>query len=165
MLKYWYWLTGYFTTNVSHGGTVDKLSPELVWLLIGIVLIIVELLSGTFFFIFIGVGALITAACAMLGMHSIPVQIVVFCATSIVLILILRRTAKKLFFGHQDLPPDFIGQHIKVVKEIPARGEGYVMYRGSHWIAFSDSDQNIPEGNMVEVVDHLGIKLKVVPVK
>jgi hypothetical protein len=88
-------------------------------------------------------------------------QLIVFSAASLLLMLALRRTAKKLFFGHHDAPPDYKGHKVKVVKTIPVGGEGAISYRGSEWIAFSDSSEPIPEGSTVEIVVIHGIRANV----
>jgi membrane protein implicated in regulation of membrane protease activity len=73
----------------------------------------------------------------------------------------LRKTAKKLFFGSHDVPPDYKGQKVKVVKAIPVGGEGAISYRGSEWIAFSESVDTIPKGSTVEIISLDGIRAKV----
>jgi membrane protein implicated in regulation of membrane protease activity len=78
---------------------------------------------------------------------------------------LLRKTAKKLFFGSHDIPPDYKGQKVKVVKEIPVGGEGSISYRGSVWIAFSEYLEVIPEGSTVEIIAIEGIRTKVVPIE
>jgi membrane protein implicated in regulation of membrane protease activity len=139
------------------------LSPVVVWAIIGVILIIIELMSVTFVFAFFGVGALIvsitTWADITPGLNS---QLVVFSVSSLFLMFVLRKTAKKLFFGSHDIPPDYKGQKVKVVKEIPIGGEGAVSYRGSEWIAFSASADTIREGSTVEIVSFEGIRAKVI---
>jgi membrane protein implicated in regulation of membrane protease activity len=50
---------------------------------------------------------------------------------------------------------------VKVVKAILVGGEGTISYRGSDWIAFSDSAETISEGSTVEIVSLNGIRAKV----
>lgn len=95
---------------------------------------------------------------ATVGISS---QLAVFCAAAIVSTVLLRKTAKRLFFGHGDMGSDHIGQQVKVVERIPEKGEGKVEYRGSRWIAFSDESGGIPEGALVTVVSVDGVRLKV----
>lgn len=142
------------------------LSPVIVWAIIGVLLIIVELMSVTFVFAFFGVGALIvsvtTWADVTPGLNS---QLLVFAVSSILLMLAFRKTAKKLFFGHHDVSPAYKGEKVKVVKAIPGGGEGAISYRGSEWIAFSESAGMIAEGTMVEIESLDGIRAKVTPIK
>ena len=143
-----------------------SLSPAVVWAIVGLVLLIMELATVSFILCFIGLGALIVAATTWMGLtSSFNSQLIVFSASSLSLLFLLRKTAKKLFAGHADVPPDYTGQKVKVVKPIPAGGEGTVMYRGSNWLAFSDTTQTIPEGATVQIESIEGIRIKVTPVE
>ena len=138
------------------------MSPVIVWAIVGIVLIIIELMSFTFFFVFFGVGALIVSLTTWAGITpEFSGQLAVFSVSSLLMTFVLRKTAKKLFFGSHDIPPDYKGEKVKVVKVIPVGGEGAVSYRGSEWIAFSDSAETIREGSTVEIVSLDGIRAKV----
>ena len=139
-----------------------SLSPALAWALVGLVLLIAELATVSFILCFIGMGALIVAATTWIGLTpSFSSQLIVFSASSLALLFLLRKTAKKLFAGHADVPPDYAGQKVGVVKPIPAGGEGTVRYRGSDWIAFSDTNRTIPEGATVQIETIEGIRVKV----
>jgi len=139
-----------------------SLSPALAWALVGLVLLIAELATVSFILCFIGMGALLVAASTWIGLTpSFSSQLIVFSASSLALLFLLRKTAKKLFAGHADVPPDYAGQKVDVVKPIPAGGEGTVRYRGSDWIAFSDTNRTIPEGATVQIETIEGIRVKV----
>ncbi|MEN6509637.1 MAG: NfeD family protein [Smithella sp.] len=141
------------------------LTPALAWAVVGLVLLIAELATLGFILCFIGLGALIVALTTWLGItSSFSSQLIVFSIASLSLLFLLRKTAKKLFAGHADVPPDYAGQKVEVVKPIPAGGEGAVRYRGSDWIAFSDTAQTIPEGATVQIQTIEGIRVKVTPV-
>ncbi|MCX6145562.1 MAG: NfeD family protein [Ignavibacteriales bacterium] len=138
------------------------MSPVIVWAIVGIVLIIIELMSLTFVFAFFGVGALIVSLTTWAGITpGISSQLAVFAVSSLFMLFVLRKTAKKLFFGSHDIPPDYKGQKVKVVKAIPVGGEGAISYRGSVWIAFSESAEPILDGSTVEIVSLDGIRAKV----
>jgi len=141
-------------------------SPALVWAVIGLLLLIAELATVSFILCFIGLGALIVALTTWIGITpSINSQLIVFSVSSLLLLALLRKTARKLFAGHADVPPDYAEQKVKVVKPIPAGGEGSIQYRGSDWIAFSDTTQTIPEGAVVQIETIEGIRVKVKPVE
>ncbi|PKN19428.1 MAG: NfeD family protein [Deltaproteobacteria bacterium HGW-Deltaproteobacteria-6] len=140
-------------------------SPSLVWAVIGLLLLIAELATVSFILCFIGLGALIVAFTTWIGVtSSFSSQLIVFSASSLLLLLLLRKTAKKLFAGNADLPPDYAGQKVEVVKPIPAGSEGTIRYRGSDWIAFSDAPQTIPAGAFVQIEAIEGIRVKVKPI-
>jgi len=140
-------------------------SPALVWAVLGLLLLIMELATVSFILCFIGLGALIVALTTWLGITlSFSSQLIVFSGSSLLLLFLLRKTAKKLFAGQADAPPDYAGQKVSVIKPIPAGGEGAIQYRGSDWIAFSDTAQTIPEGSVVQIETMEGIRVKVKPV-
>jgi inner membrane protein len=142
-----------------------SLTPALVWAAIGLFLLIVELATVSFILCFIGLGALMVALTTWIGITlSLSSQLIVFSASSLLMLFLLRKTAKKLFAGHADAPPDYAGQKVAVVKSIPAGGEGTIQYRGSDWIAFSDTPQTIPEGAVAQIETIEGIRVKVKPV-
>lgn len=142
------------------------LSPMIIWAIVGVVLIIFELMGRTFVLVFFGVGALIVSLTTWLDITpGLSSQFAIFAISSILLTLAFRKTAKKLFFGSHDIPPDYKGQKVKVVKAIPVGGEGAVTYRGSEWIAFSESTEIIPEGSTVEITSLDGIRAKVILIK
>ncbi len=139
-----------------------SLSPALVWAAVGLLLLIAEVATLSFILCFIGLGALIVALTTWIGITpSFSSQLIVFTVSSLFLLLLLRKTAKKLFAGHADAPPDYVGENVPVVKAIPSGGEGTIQYRGSDWIAFSDTPQTIPEGTVVRIEAIEGIRVKV----
>ena len=140
-------------------------SPALIWATIGVVFLIAELATFTFILCFLGVGAIIVSLTTWSGLTpGINSQLVVFSISSVLMMLLFRKTAKRLFPGSNDLPPDYMGQKVKVIKAIPVGGEGAIEYRGSDWIAFSDDADIINEGDTVEIVAIEGIRVKVKPI-
>jgi len=140
-------------------------SPALVWAVIGLLLLIAELATVSFILCFIGLGALIVALTTWIGITpSFSSQLSVFTVSSLLLLFLLRKTARKLFAGHADAPPDYAGQKVPVIRPIPPGGEGAIQYRGSDWIAFSDTAQAIPAGAVVQIEAIHGIRVKVKPV-
>lgn len=141
-------------------------SPAVVWAVVGLLLLILELTTFSFILCFIGLGALAVAGTTWAGITTtFASQLIVFSASSLFLLVLLRKTARRLFAGHADAPPDYAGQRVPVVKTIPAGGEGTILYRGSDWIAFSDTTQIIPEGAVVQIEAIDGIRVKVKPVE
>ncbi len=141
------------------------LSPAIVWAIIGIVFVIIELATFTFILSFLGVAAIIVSLTTWIGLTpGINSQLAVFSISSILMMLLLRKTARRLFAGTNDVNPDYMGQKVKVIRAIPVGGEGAIVYRGSDWIAFSDYANIICEGTVVEIVSIEGIRIKVKPV-
>lgn len=143
------------------------LSSVVTWSVIGIILIIIDLATTTFILIFFGIGALITAVAAWIGITpQLGGQIVVFSLTSLFTMALFRKTAQR-FFGQREKGleyTEYIGQKAAVTERIPSGGEGRIKYRGTEWIAFSDLSAEINEGSMVMIEAVDGIKLKVRPI-
>lgn len=137
-------------------------SPALAWAVVGLLLLIAELATMSFILCFIGLGALIVAAATWVGLTpSVSGQLILFSVSSLLLLFLLRKTARKLFAGHADAPPDYAGEKVPVIQTIPAGGEGAIRYRGSDWIAFSAETKEIPEGTLVQIETIEGIRVKV----
>ena len=141
-------------------------SPALVWAAVGLVLLIAELATVSFILCFVGLGALIVAATTWMGLTpSFSGQLIVFSVSSLLMMALLRKTARRLFAGNAEGPPDYTGERVRVVRTIPAGGEGAIEYRGSDWIAFSDEPKDIPEGTFARIEIMEGIRVKVKPVE
>lgn len=141
-------------------GTV--LPYSLIWAIIGVILIIAEVATMSFVLIFFGLGALLTALLAWSGITpGLGSQLLVFAISSLAMLAALRRFAKNLFFSKADASQDSIGQRAQVSKPISHGADGAVTFRGTEWIAFSDSSETILAGSTVEITGSEGIRLKV----
>lgn len=141
---------------------MDILSYGVIWAILGIVLIIAELMTMSFVLIFFGLGALLTSFFAWLGIApDLKTQLLVFSVSSLAMLLMLRTFAKNRFFRKAEISQEFIGEKVKVTRAISANNEGSVYYRGSEWIAVSDSPEPIPRGSMVEITGTEGIRVRV----
>jgi len=129
----------------------DFLTPEIIWFLVGLVLLIVEFALPGLIIGFFGVGAWIVA---------------IFIASSVLSLLLLRRWVKGVFLGHagskQDLThnlEEFVGQRAVVKEKIVPKLGGKVEFHGSNWEA--RADEEIAEGAAVEIIGKDNITLKV----
>jgi len=104
------------------------------WLVLAGVLVVFEMLTGTFYVLMIAIGMVFGAAAAMLG-FGLPAQILVAAVVGVVATGILHRSR----FGRplrQDAARDpnvniDIGQSVQV--ETWTDGKARVMYRGAQW--------------------------------
>ncbi len=138
------------------------LSLPQIWLIVGLVMLLAELVSVTLVFIFFAVGAFATALLAVLGILNEPdAQIICFSVISFLSLVLLRKQAKLIFFRKEKNPEynEFIGETAMVIREIPAGGEGKIFYRGAEWIAVSGHRNPIEAGSKVIIRQTDGIKL------
>ncbi len=113
--------------------------PDWFWLIAGVILAIAEILVPGFFLIWLAAAALITGALAMLLPVTMPIQVLLFAALSVVAVYAGRRwfalnpiesTDPKL----NDRGARLVGETVTVVDAI-VNGRGRVKVGDSVWIA------------------------------
>lgn len=131
-----------------------------VWLIIGLVLIVAEMVTTTFILLFFGVGAIVTAIAAALGLESIAAQIVLCTAVSASGTFLFRNKlrasleAKKPMAGN-----DLSDEKIVLEEDIPSGAQVSIEYRGSPWTAINESGETLRRGQTVKIARTEGIKL------
>lgn len=131
------------------------------WIILAIIFLIGELLSGGFYLLSIGMGA-IAAAILNYLQFSMTIQIVAFILITLIFILISRPLYRKLNKNTVDKKSNterLIGLKAKVIKDINPSKIGAINVNGEHWKAFSDDE--ISEGEEAQIIDIEGVKLKV----
>ncbi|GAY10672.1 NfeD family protein [Pseudonocardia sp. N23] len=133
----------------------------LIWLIAGVALIAAEVLSGEFFLLMLGAGALAAAGGSLLGLSVLPATLV-FAAVSVLLIFAvrpaLRRRLDRGIEHHATNTEALVGRHGTVVAEI--RGDhtgGRVKIGGDVWSAQAyDHEQTIGNGSRVRIIEISG---------
>lgn len=139
-----------------------ELTNAEVWAIVGVLMIAIEIFSITFFFLFFGVGALVTALLTWMGViDSITVQFVVFGIVTAASLLIFRKQLKASFSKKGSSYNEFKGERAKVIIPILPNEEGKVFFRGADWIAYSEGGEAIPENSNVIIKKADGIRLLV----
>ncbi len=136
------------------------MDPSLAWLLVGLALIVVELLTGTFYLLILGVAAGIDAIVAWLGAPLWMQALVVAVAGVIGCVIIHKRK-----LARPSKPSDNqmdIGQTVTVESWIsePQR-LARVRYRGAPWEAEIVSGDAVAIGAVLYVIGTEGSRLKV----
>ena len=134
------------------------MTVALIWLVIGLVLIAAEVLSGDLVLLMLGVGALAGAGADALGANLI-VDVLVFAGVSVGLLLLARPSLKRRFQiteGTKTNVDALIGAKAVAVSAVDAHG-GQVKLAGGVWSArnFVEGDV-IPEGATVTVLEISG---------
>lgn len=148
----------------------DFLKPELIWFLVGLVLLVLEFIMPGLIIGFFGVGAWIVAIICLFSAYvtgSINTQLIIFIVASVLALLLLRKWLKGMFIGHtkseQDLTEDlneFVGERVVVKEKITPKAGGKVELHGTNWVA--EAEEEIAEGTVVEIIakDNLTLKVK-----
>jgi membrane protein implicated in regulation of membrane protease activity len=147
----------------------EFIEPELIWFLVGLVLLIMEFALPGLIIGFFGVGAWIVAIVCLFSAYvtgSINAQLIIFIISSVLSLLCLRKWLKGVFLGHtgskQDLKQnleEFVGQRAVVKEKIVPKLGGKVEFHGTNWEAHADEE--IEAGAVVEIIGKDNITLKV----
>jgi hypothetical protein len=137
-----------------------ELSNLEIWVILGVGLLIIEILSVSFFAVFFGVGALFTAVLTYFEFTNDWLsQIIAFLIVSVGSLLVFRKKILESFFRKGENYSELLNERAKVSSAIPAKGEGKVFYRGSDWIAEGISGQAIAKGSTILIKKVDGIRL------
>ncbi|MGH3980784.1 MAG: NfeD family protein [Pseudonocardiaceae bacterium] len=129
-----------------------------VWLVVGLLLIAAEVLSGDFVLLMLGAAALAAAGSAGLG-APIAVDVLVFAVTSLGLITLARPMLRRRMYTGDLVRTNaeaLVGGKAVVVETVDAHS-GQVKLRGEVWSARSfDETQVLEPGRAVTVMDISG---------
>lgn len=148
------------------------MTPWLIWLISAIVLLIIEVFTGTVAALCLAVGCLLALIPAAIG-SSVVVQFVVASAGAVVALLVLSPIVRKYKLNkatHSDERSNMdaiIGRTGVVTEPIyPDMQQGRVKVDGDNWLAIADAEYcPIMKGDIVEVVSYDSIVIKVRPKK
>ena len=133
------------------------------WIIVGVVFLVLEIISPTFFYMWFGIAGFISAISSIwLDFYW---QLAIFVLSSAILLYLTRPIAKKL---HEKEPPkkihldEIIGKEALVIERIDnSAGKGLVKVDGDIWRAFSSDDSIIEKGEKVRVLKVEGAHLVV----
>ncbi len=144
----------------------DFLRPDIIWFLVGLVLLILEFALPGLIIAFFGVGAWIVALICLFIDIELNTQLIIFIIASVLSLLCLRKWLKGIFLGHavskQNLKEnldEFIGQKAVVKEKIIPKAGGKVEFHGTNWLA--QAEEEIAVGVMVQIIGKDNITLKV----
>ena len=132
------------------------------WLIIFVVALLVEIVTMGITSIWFAGGALIAWAAAKIGFGT-AVQIIVFLAASLLLLILTRPLAVRFFNTERQKTnaESLIGQCAVVIEDIDTlKAQGRVEIQGMEWSAKTDEpDGKISKGQVVVVNGIQGVKL------
>ncbi len=134
------------------------------WIFIAALCFLGEMLTVSFFLLWFGVGASVSAVLSYLGFDPLT-QFIAFIIISIIFLALSRPFAARIT---KDSPKKatserLIGQKGLVIEELSPEKGGIVKVEGDTWRAISS--QTIKEGKYVFIKEIRGVKLIVEPFK
>ena len=144
-----------------------NVSMIVIWLAVALVMLVIEALTVGLATIWFAAGALVALLAALLD-FSIAVQIVLFLAVSICLLVFTRKIfVEKLKAGSEKTNVDaLVGEKGVVISPIHPYEVGQVKVGGQVWSAVGKNpDETFSVDQLVKINAIEGVKLVVTPVK
>lgn len=136
------------------------MTPELLWLIAGFLLVIVELMTGTFYLLIFGLAAFLGAGAAWLGWPLLA-QAMVVAAAAVAGSFWVRRRRLSLQGRGEDRPLD-LGQTARFEAWVDeTQRVARVHYRGAPWEADVAGEGAPNAGDLVHIVAVTGSRLTV----
>ncbi len=117
-----------------------------IWILVGVVMILLELIIPGGVIIFLGLAAMCTSALLYFGfINTIMMAFVAWFIITIFLMFTLRSIFIKYFEGDStkenvDEDKDLVGSIVSVIEDVVPYKEGRVKFRDTTWLARSDEE-------------------------
>jgi membrane protein implicated in regulation of membrane protease activity len=141
-----------------------SISAAAIWALVGVALILAEFAMPGVILVFFGVAALLVGLVLWMGVEmSLNVQILVFGAVALGLLLLARDRVRSWFHGKSDKASDGIevlvpGTPVTALGDF-ADGTGLVSHRGARWNA--ECPAPVAGGQRVWITGRRGLVLEV----
>ncbi len=137
-----------------------------MWLAAGFVLLVLELVTPSGFFImFFGVGAILTGVLASVGLlASLGAQWFAFTAASVLTLLLFRRKIQARVEATGARPPvdSLVGEVATPLEGIAPGAVGRATLRGSTWEARNDGEVGVYANQRCRVVRVSGLQIGLV---
>lgn len=135
-----------------------------IWVILGFILLLAEMGTTGFFFVFFGVAAILVGALAGIGvLDSASWQWLLFSVVSVVSTLMFRPKLVQRFRPHStpDDIDDLVGQEAVAKEDIQPGGSGQVEMRGATWSARNLDSAVLSSGQRCRVERVVGLALEV----
>jgi inner membrane protein len=127
-----------------------NLSPQTIWIIAGLIILIGEMLTGGFFMLFIALGSFAAALVASLG-YANHIQGLTCAVISILGVVTLRKPIQKRLLKSISVAAD-IGKEIQVDQAIAPHQQTRITYQGTSWLATNLSSRELKQGDRVVIV-------------
>ncbi len=133
-----------------------------VWLGVLALTLIIELCTMELVSIWFTLGAIIPFILSAIGGIYIELQIAIFVVVSALLIIFVRKYAKKLLLKNMNEKTNLdsiVGKHFRVVEETTFEKNGTVKINDVVWSIMGENQETIEKGSIIEVLRVEGNKL------
>ncbi|MNI11076.1 Inner membrane protein YbbJ [compost metagenome] len=123
-----------------------------IWLIIAGVLLVVEMLTFTFYLLWLGIGALVAGVVAWIVPDSLILQLLAGSIAALILTIFTKKITKRFRSskGFTDIIDELVGKQGIVLEEIGLGVNGAVKVGNETWTAASN--EHLQKGELVVVV-------------
>jgi membrane protein implicated in regulation of membrane protease activity len=142
------------------------MSTITIWVLLGTGLLVTEMLTGTFFLLFLSLGAFAASLAALFGMESIPMQIVICAIIACLGFFLLKKPLQKKLLKTASVQIDQ-GQIVRIDHSLPAGQSTRINYQGTTWEARNTDSVDLNPGDQGLIVGtegHILLLKKSIPI-
>lgn len=133
-----------------------EMTAPLIWMILGGLLLVSEVFTGTLDLLFFGIAALLTSALSQWVTGQLEWQILMFAALSMLGFWYARKrgraSASKGFESDVD-------QVIVLSGPLKAGAEGTIQYQGAPWTAVNTSNLDFQAGQKVAIIKTEGVRI------
>lgn len=122
-----------------------------VWIILGIILLIAEMMTASIFLIFIALGCFAAALADLIQPNHIALELGIAGVVSVLGAVFLRRPLQKKLLKDLNLKAD-VGREIQVENPIGAHQTTRVTYQGTTWQATNLDDSELKSGDRAMIV-------------
>jgi membrane protein implicated in regulation of membrane protease activity len=136
------------------------------WWIAGCVLLVAEITTATFMFLFFSIAAFGVGAVKLVGLDNLTAELILFGLLGLLTTAVFRKSLIARFrpaANRWDAGAD-VKSIVALTQALAARGESTTEYQGSSWTVVNDSDVSFAAGHKVEVKRVEGVKLIVGPI-
>ncbi len=110
------------------------MSTITIWVLLGTGLLVTEMLTGTFFLLFLSLGAFAASLAALFGFESMPLQIMICGVVAGLGFFLLKKPLQKKLLKTASVQIDQ-GQVVRIEQPLSAGQTTRISYQGTTWEA------------------------------
>lgn len=133
------------------------------WAVIGMALLLAEIMTQSFFFLFLGISALFVAGFKFFGLSHFSGELILFAVTSLILIGALRKRALSRFTETKKTFQADENVILIASADLDSGASGTLEYQGVPWSALNSSKTSIRKGDQIVILRTEGIQLIVHP--
>ncbi|GKU80380.1 NfeD family protein [Paenibacillus sp. L3-i20] len=124
----------------------------LIWLIVAGLLIVVEMLTLTFYLLWLGIGALAAAVVDVIAPGALLLEVVIGCTVALLLTVFTKPLTRRIQHsrGFKDSVDELVGMSGTVLEAVGTDKPGIVKVGNETWSALSD--ETIEKGESIIVV-------------